>query len=145
MARGYCGSSAPSMREYNGGMNDKQPRIILWCDDLYFTSRIERVAETVGCDVLYSSGDQAPSEFVAQLADNPPALIVLDMNVSLLPWEEWMRALKSDTRTAAIPVIAFGSHKDVDAMKAAKQAGADQVLAKSRFVDEFPRLLSNAL
>jgi hypothetical protein len=39
------------------------------------------------------------------------------------------------------PVIAFASHLDVDAIRAARDAGADRVLVRSAFVATLPDLL----
>jgi CheY-like chemotaxis protein len=49
--------------------------------------------------------------------------------------------LKSDPETATIPVIAFGSHVNAEALRAAREAGADRVLARSAFVRDLPALL----
>ncbi|MBV9279511.1 MAG: hypothetical protein JOZ41_05480, partial [Chloroflexi bacterium] len=50
-----------------------------------------------------------------------------------------IRALKAG---ASGPLIAFGPHVDAERRKAARAAGADRVLAKSKFVTELPRLMA---
>jgi len=40
------------------------------------------------------------------------------------------------------PRVAFGSHVDVEALKAARAAGCDQVWARSRFVEQLPQLVA---
>jgi hypothetical protein len=38
-------------------------------------------------------------------------------------------------------VVAFGPHREGDAFRAAREAGADRVLARSAFVERLPELL----
>ena len=38
-------------------------------------------------------------------------------------------------------IVAFGSHVETDALQAARQAGADRVMARSAFVRELPALV----
>lgn len=70
-----------------------------------------------------------------------PALLLFDLNNEAIPWRRWIALLKSSPATRRIPVLCFGSHKDVTAMTAAKDAGADGVLARSRFTANMPQLI----
>lgn len=54
-------------------------------------------------------------------------------------WRQVVRHVRKQAR--GIPIIAFGSHVDIDARDAARQAGCDHVWSKSRFVDELPALV----
>lgn len=42
------------------------------------------------------------------------------------------------------PVVAFGSHVNTEALQAARDAGADRVMARSAFVRELPALVRDA-
>ncbi len=70
-----------------------------------------------------------------------PALIIFDLNNDRIPWEEWIQLITSVPATRRIPVMCFGSHMNVERMQAAKKAGADVVLARSRFTHELPDLI----
>ena len=54
---------------------------------------------------------------------------------------ELIQKLKRNSATRAIPLVAFGDSLRADLLQDARQAGADLVLAKSAFRDQFPSLL----
>ena len=65
-----------------------------------------------------------------------PAIVVMDLRMPGLDGFEATRLLKSDARTAAIPVIALTAHAFVDAQARATQAGCDDVVMKPCFPEE---------
>ena len=72
-------------------------------------------------------------------------LILLDLHA--IPAEESLlevRRAKALPQSKIIPIYAFGSHVDTDALKAARQAGCDHVWARSRFVEELPQVVAAA-
>ncbi|HZU12603.1 MAG TPA: hypothetical protein VFB58_07160 [Chloroflexota bacterium] len=106
------------------------PAVIAVVTDLIFQSRIAAVARHTGADVRYvTSLDELPDDEGPRLA-----LVDLDAGVDVL---QAIRAL-----AAQAPVVAFGPHLDTERRKAARAAGATRVLAKSKFVQELPTLLS---
>ena len=140
------------------------PVILALIGDLFFSVRVEDVARRLGFRVrLIERADQVappdhpgaepeprrPGEplsgqaaaLIALLAEEQPALIVVDLNNAAVPWERWIATIKSSPATRRTPVIAFGSHMDVAVQARGRQAGADAVLAKSRFVQDFPELI----
>jgi len=52
-----------------------------------------------------------------------------------------MAIVKSAPAARRIPILAFGSHVDVEILDAAKNAGADEVLPRSRFSRILPALI----
>lgn len=71
-------------------------------------------------------------------AAEKPVLVIVDLAcVAANPIQviEEMKALQ-------IPVIAFGAHVDADALRAAREAGADRVMPRSRFVEELEKLVA---
>lgn len=136
------------------------PLIVAFVADLMFTPRIAKVAEHIGYRVKWiETADQIgnvelearpelPGEFLygreGRLFDQmtlwQPALLLFDLNNAAIPWREWIAALKSAAATRRIPVMCFGSHMDIDTMKAARSVGADAVLARSRFTADMPAL-----
>jgi CheY-like chemotaxis protein len=67
------------------------------------------------------------------------AFVILDLGMA----ETDLAAAVARLRQAAgqLPVIAFGSHVDKARLDAARAAGCDEVLPKSRFSAELPALL----
>ena len=98
--------------------------------DLFFQSRILSVARSCGRQVSFA----AKSDEV----DFKLALVDLDAPQSI----ETISALRLSSRA---PIIAFGPNVDTEKRKAARVAGADRVLAKSKLVTELPRLLGGNL
>ncbi|MGI8968457.1 MAG: hypothetical protein ACR2GA_05060 [Chloroflexota bacterium] len=98
--------------------------------DLFFQARISNAARVAGRQV----------RFVGSLADletdaAPLALVDLDARLDVV---EAIRVLKAAGTPA---IIAFGPHLDTNGRKVARAAGADRVLAKSKFVTELPRIM----
>lgn len=144
-------------------MNDStvSPLILAFVSNLYFGVRIESVAENLDYRVKFIERAEEIAPFDPtvpgqQLAEHlegrtgtlvdkittwRPAVILFDLNHQDLPWKKWIAVIKSGPATRRIPVLAFGSHMDVETMKAAKSAGADEVLARSKFVADLPKLI----
>lgn len=138
----------------------KAPLIVAFVADLMFTTRIAKVAEHIGYRVEWiETADEIgevdleprpefPGELLhgreGRLFDQmtmwQPALLLFDLNNAAVPWREWIAALKSAAATRRIPVMCFGSHEDVETMRAARAVGADAVLARSRFTADMPTL-----
>jgi predicted metal-dependent hydrolase len=140
---------------------NERPLILGFVADLYFAVRIESTAEKLGYRVKWieRAGQIAPTEpelpwrqlgehlvgpgaaLLDKVSQWRPVLILFDLDNKAVPWEEWIMLLTSVPATRRIPVMCFGSHRDVEAMQAAKAAGAKLVLARSRFVSELPELI----
>jgi uncharacterized protein len=140
-----------------------EPLIIAFVADVMFASRIEPVAGRLGYRVQWvetasqvvSADDDGPPP-QSQLAEHLfgpaaalfewltleyPALLIFDLNNQAIPWREWIPVLTASPATRRIPVLCFGSHVEVDAIQAARAAGAKEVVARSRFVSALPELI----
>lgn len=137
-----------------------EPILLVFVSDLYFSPRIESAAEGVGFRVKLVEGareiapDAGESEealgehlegqtgrLIEQVTAWQPALMIFDLNNGEVPWERWISVLKTSAATRRMPILAFGSHKDVRTMGRAKAVGADVVLARSAFVSDLPNLI----
>ena len=137
------------------------PLLIAFVSDLMFTTRIARAAEHLGYRVEWietaaalgpdaDARAETPGELLhgrtgrlfEQVTRAQPALLLFDLNNAAIPWREWIAALKSSAATRRIPVLCFGPHEDVATMNAARAAGADAVLARSRFTADMPGLFA---
>jgi len=104
--------------------------VLAVCTDLYFQSRIASAATAAGRAV----------RFVKQTNDVAPfrlALVDLDAGTDVPAMIVAMR------RAGSGSVIAFGPHLDTAGRQVARAAGAMRVLAKSKFVKELPRMMSD--
>ncbi len=142
---------------------DSQPLIIGLISDLFFGIKVENVAKRLGYRTRWieRARDISPDEageresprqigeplqgqvasFVRLLVDEQPALVIFDLNNHEVPWFRWIAAAKSSAATRRIPILTFGSHMDVETQTKARDAGADAVLARSRFVEALPELV----
>jgi hypothetical protein len=111
-------------------MND----VVAVVTDLFFQSRIAAAARAAGRHVHFVASESAMDGAQGSLA-----LVDLDAAVDVLAM---IRSLKAQGSGS---VVAFGPHVDTDGRKAARSAGADRVLAKSKFVTELPRLMQDRL
>jgi CheY-like chemotaxis protein len=115
---------------------------------------IDDAREAGGFQELLENRDIAPRRLGEQLVgtgavllqrlvDWQPALILVDLGNGGIPWKEWIALIKTSPATRRIPLLCFGSHMNVSAIQAAKSAGAESVLARSRFFEDMATLISH--
>ena len=129
-------------------MNEKSesPKILALVRDVYFLAAIEGACRRLGYELaewdahsqnypldLPASEDKNYSflEFASRLQ---PSLVIVDLNLPGLPWKEWISLLKSSPETSHLPILCFGPHVNTALLEEARRAGADAVLARSRFM-----------
>jgi CheY-like chemotaxis protein len=112
-------------------------RVVAVAADLMFGSKIRGAAEQAGVALEFVRSAEALQERAAG-AD----LVLLDLEARWLAADTAIRGLKAAASTSAVPVVAFAPHVNVAAIAAAREAGADRVLARSAFVRELPALLT---
>lgn len=140
---------------------ENTPLIVGFVSDLMFTPRITNVVRHLNYDIKWI---ETPADLGTQSAEQPPetrgeslhgqegklfenltawqpALLLFDLNNNAIPWRHWIALLRSSAATRRIPILCFGSHMDVAAMSDAKKAGADAVLARSRFTANMPQII----
>lgn len=114
---------------------------VLLCDDLIFSSRITGTARSLAIDMRTA---RATTDLLAILPEGEPKLIILDLGNPGLDLAKLFAALKE--RASDPPfMVAFGSHVDAAGLQAARAAGCNLVLPRSKFVDELPRKLTSWL
>ena len=70
-----------------------------------------------------------------------PALVIVNIATSGVDWEAAIR----QARAAGYPVLAFGSHMDLEARAKALAAGAQRVVANSKFTTDMPGLVKRMM
>ena len=70
-----------------------------------------------------------------------PALVIVNIATTGVDWEAAIR----QARTAGYPVLAFGSHMDLEARAKALAAGAQRVVANSKFSSDMPGLVKRMM
>lgn len=114
-------------------MNDSTPPIIVLVRDLMFSGRIAAEARAAGVVVKMLRDPQ-------KLAETPGERLVVDLNLdgACDAAGAWRSA------SAGREVLAFVAHTDAPRIAAARNAGLDHVLPRSRFVEVLPGWLRGA-
>ena len=113
------------------------PRGLLLCDDLIFISKVTGTARALGLEVKAGRDMHALLELARQEA---PAAVLIDLHNPGLDLPGLLAGLN---RICPTPprVLAYGSHVEAAVLHAARLAGCDPVLPRSRFVEELPTAL----
>jgi CheY-like chemotaxis protein len=103
--------------------------------DLIFGARIRATAESVGVPVVIAKN---PEDLLARLRDLNTRTIILDLDRRGLLIGETIQKIKA---TSTAPILAYVSHVREDAIREAKAAGADRVIARGAFANQLADLL----
>lgn len=116
-----------------------QPRIALvLVKDLFFQTRLASGLNGLGLTPVFLRTE-------AEIGQAAPAahLAIIDLAARHIdPWDT-IRRVRSER--PALPVLAFGSHLDLDARQRALAAGADRVVANSALATDLPNLVQRLL
>src|SRR5207302_1577912 len=78
----------------------------------------------------------------ARLADSPVRSLIVDLEAEFaMPLIHRLRAEGADEKAKSVRIVAFGPHVAIEALQAAKQAGADAVMARGAFGGRLPQIL----
>ena len=112
--------------------------IVCVLDDLLFSVKISTAAKAIGADIYF---ERSPGTVVDRIREKQPSLVIFDLNSAKLQPMSVIAELKSDPLTRAIRTLGFVSHVQTDTIAAARQAGIDEVLARSAFADRLGEIL----
>ena len=110
---------------------------LLLSDDLIFTSRITGTARDLGLVIQPARSVEALEVLAGR--HNPSCVLVYLSNPGL-SISDLIRRLR-ETCSPMPRVVAYGSHVDTATLRAAREAGCEVVLPRSRFVEDLPRAL----
>jgi CheY-like chemotaxis protein len=107
---------------------------ILLSDDLIFTSRVAGEARALGFTVKAARSVEI---LLALARQQTPACVLIDLANPGLSVPDLLTRLR-EVCTPLPRVVAYGSHVDAAGLRAAREAGCDPVLPRSKFVEELP-------
>ena len=113
-------------------------RILLLDSDLFFVVKVRTTLQHAGYDVRTA---RTASDFARRLAEDAPALALVNTAIA---GQDWRGAITA-ARAAGIPVIAFGSHVDLETQQQAREAGATRVIANSKLAADLPGIVARTL
>ena len=73
--------------------------------------------------------------------EEKPALVIVNTATTGVDWEAAIR----QARASGYAVLAFGSHMDLEARARAIEAGAQRIVANSKFTSDMPELVKRML
>jgi DNA-binding NarL/FixJ family response regulator len=114
-----------------------RPAGLLLSDDLIFTSRITGTARDLGFVVKPARSSQALLDLAREAA---PRCVIVDLAYPGLNVADLVQGLR-DVCPTRPQVVAYGSHVDTATLRAARAAGCDLVLPRSKFVEDLPLVL----
>ena len=118
-----------------------QPLVIALCPDLMMRSRIESGLDIAGYRLRVVGG---PVRLAEALADEMPACLLIDLEagddaIALI------ERLCTDDATRDIPLAAFAGHTREDLIDAAREAGANPVVARGQAAMNTGKVVTNAI
>jgi CheY-like chemotaxis protein len=112
--------------------------VVVGVDDLMFSSRISTAAKALGVAIKFA---RSPEAIVEAVKATSARLVILDLNSLRVQPLAAVAALKAEPSLAGVRTVGFVSHVQTDLIGQAREAGVDQVLARSAFVAQLPELL----
>jgi hypothetical protein len=116
---------------------DAGPTGILLSSDLIFTSKVTWTARELGHRVLVAG---TSSLALAMIEQWRPCVVFVDLAAGDLVTPAALVAYQ-ELAGPATAFLAFGSHVDTEALAAARAAGCDPVMPRSKFSAELPELI----
>jgi type IV pilus assembly protein PilB len=122
----WCRTPTPPRAADTTSVADSTPRVLLIEDDAAIRDYVTTaLAGTVEVDAVGTA-----SEGIDKVSAGNYDGVIVDQVLPDLTGVEVIRLLRSEARTAVLPVMLFTGHGDSDVEHAARQAGADDYLTK---------------
>jgi two-component system cell cycle response regulator DivK len=121
---------------------EQRPRVLL-VDD--YPDAREMYAEYLqfsGFDVVEAANGM---EALQRAIESAPDIILMDLSLPVMDGWEATRRLKSDERTAPIPVVALTGHALAGISEGARKAGCDAFITKPCLPEDLVREIRNVL
>ena len=116
--------------------------VISVVDDMFFASKIRAVAEAAGVEISFP---RSVETVVSKARETKPGLILVDLHNQRIDPVALARALKSDDELRGIRLLGFFSHVQTELQRNAVAAGFDQVIPRSVFARDLPKIFGHGL
>jgi DNA-binding response OmpR family regulator len=110
-------------------------------NDLFFAVKIRDTLRHYDMEARIARNLAVFEQGLATTGEEKPAIVVVNISIQGVDWEEAIRRARANS----YPVLAFGSHMDLDARAKALQAGAQRVVANSKFALDMPDLVRRVI
>jgi len=117
---------------------DAAPQILIVCTDLIFSTKITGTAKALEKPFAVARTMERFDSLLTAAGDGTK--VIVDMSVTAV---DPVAAIRKAKEKSGIQVVAFLSHVEADTAVAAREAGADLVMARSAFSARLPEILGN--
>lgn len=114
--------------------------IVALVTDLFFATRIREAGSALGVIVKIVTSWPALRE---RCQSRKPVLIIVDLNATQAQPIETIAQIKTDAGLKSVPVVSYLPHVRTDWEKAARDAGSDLILPRSKFSVQLPDLIKH--
>lgn len=113
-------------------------KVIIAANNMIFTSKIMSIL-----DGMEAEGIKAirSDDIFTKAQELRPDLIIIDLNLNGIEAPSLINKLRSYGATERIPIVCYSPHILKDQMKAAKTAGATEVLPNSKMTSRMSQIL----
>jgi CheY-like chemotaxis protein len=115
--------------------------IVCAIEDLIFSIKISTAAKQLGVDIYF---ERLRDRVLPTIREKQPSMVIFDLNSSRLDPMTVIAAMKADPQLQSVKTLGYVSHVDSDAIAAAREAGIDQVLARSAFTAQLGAILQSS-
>lgn len=116
------------------------PRIFAFVEDLFFLAKINEISKKLNIKVQFVKDPKDVLEAVEQNGNEPPTLIIVDLNNANIKPLTVISKMKSKFKKRT-NVVGFLSHVQGELKVKAQEAGCDMVVPRSAFSQNLPSLL----
>ncbi len=119
-------------------MMETNPTVLILLNDLMFQVKIAEAAKRSEVQAVFLKD---AALLIRRARQDPPYLVILDLNYQEGHPLETIRTLRTALETAEVQLLGYVSHVQTDQKAAALAAGCHTVVARSAFVENLPALL----
>ena len=106
---------------------------------MIFSIKISTTARALAAPVFF---ERMPEMILPRIRETRPSLVILDLNSAKLRPLEVIAQMKADPGLRDIRTLGYVSHVQTDVISAARNAGIDEVLARSAFSERLGQILT---
>lgn len=114
-------------------------QIVLFEDDLFFSSKIENILKNSEFDLKILS---KKTEALKYLRENPTGLVLINLASHSLNPLKLISDIKADPDLKTIPILGYCGHTQKELIEQARNLGCDKIVPNSVMVSALPKLLN---
>ncbi|RKX19495.1 MAG: hypothetical protein DRP35_07610 [Candidatus Zixiibacteriota bacterium] len=113
-------------------------KVIIAANNMIFTSKMMSILDNMEAEGIKAIRSD---EIFVKAQELIPDLIVIDLNLNGIEAPSLINKLRSYGATQSIPIVCYSPNTLKDQMKAAKTAGATEVLANSKMSSKMNQII----